>query len=356
MNERSHPRKPASFRLDDPRVTVAEAGESGRASHGGIRITPEPDALALPAPVEVIYPRRKRFPWGGLFWTALGGLVVLGLGLGATNLIEDLFARSEALGFTGIALAVLCALAFVVIVAREALALARLDTIEQLHARAGAVLTSDDRAQSDVIVRDLLKVAHDNPHLAHARAVMQSHATDIIDGADMLRLAERTLMAPLDQEARRLISSAASRVSIVTAVSPGAVIDMLFVFAAALRLVRQLARLYGGRPGTLGMFKLMRHVIAHLAVTGGMAASDSLIQQVLGHGVAAKLSARLGEGILNGLLTARLGLAAVDVTRPLPFSALPRPVLSDLVKDLKRRIDPAARIDAQKNLDFLERE
>ena len=107
MSERSHPRKPASFRLDDPRVTVAEAGESGRASHGGIRITPEPDAPALPAPVEVIHPRRKRFPWGGLFWTTLGGLVVLGLGLGAANLIEDLFARSEALGFTGIALAVL---------------------------------------------------------------------------------------------------------------------------------------------------------------------------------------------------------------------------------------------------------
>ena len=46
---------------------------------------------------------------------------------------------------------------------------------------------------------------------------------------------------------------------------------------------------------------------------------------MLGHGIAAKLSQRLGEGVLNGLLTARLGLAAIDVTRPMPFTALPRP-------------------------------
>ena len=91
---------------------------------------------------------------------------------------------------------------------------------------------------------------------------------------------------------------------------------MLFVFAASLRLIRQLARLYGGRPGALGMIALMRHVIAHVAITGGMAASDSLIQQVLGH-----------------------GLAAVDVTRPLPFTALPRPALSDLAKDLLTKRD-----------------
>ena len=340
MSERPHHRRPATFKLDDPGVVVMDADDKSRPSRGTIHVTPEPDSALLPVPLEPpILPARRGFRWGAMFWTALGGLVLLGLGLSTARLIEDLFARSEGLGYLGLVLAIAAALALVVVTAREAFGLARLAAIEKMHLRAAAALLSDDRAESRVIVQDLVKLAHQNPQLARARATLQGHADDIIDGADLIRLAERELMTPLDQEARRLVSLAAQRVSIVTAVSPRALIDVLFVFVASLRMIRQLARLYGGRPGALGMVRLMRHVIAHLAITGGMAASDSLVQQMLGHGIAAKLSQRLGEGVLNGLLTARLGLAAIDVTRPLPFTALPRPVLSDLAKDLLRKRD-----------------
>ena len=339
MTDRSKPRKPATFRLDDENVVVVDGDEAGRPVRGTVQITPEVEPQ-LPATIEAPALARRGFGWGTLFWSAVAGLVLLGLALGTVNLIEDLFARSESLGVLGIALTAAAALALGVITMRELTALVRLATIEKLHARASAVLLSDDREESRAVLRDLLKLAHQNPRLARARNALASHAEDIIDGADMIKLAERELMTPLDQEARRLVSSAAQRVSIVTAISPRAAIDIIFVFVAALRLIRQLARLYGGRPGALGMIRLLRHVIAHLAITGGMAASDSLVQQMLGHGLAAKLSQRLGEGMLNGLLTARLGLAAIDVTRPLPFTALPRPALTDLAKHLlKKRED-----------------
>jgi putative membrane protein len=336
MSERS--RRPATFRLDDPGVVVVDADDASRPSRGTVRVTPEADPAQLPVVIEPpILEARRGFRWGTVFWSAVGGLVLLALGLGMTGLIEDLFARSTGLGYLGLALSCVATLAFVAVVSREALGLSRLAAIEKLHLRAAETLVSDDSVESRAIVQELIKLAHQNPQLAHARARLQNHVDDIIDGADLIRLAERELMTPLDQEARRLISTAAQRVSLVTAVSPRAAIDILFVFLASLRLIRQLARLYGGRPGALGMFSLMRHVIGHVAITGGMAASDSLIQQMLGHGLAAKLSQRLGEGILNGLLTARLGLAAIDLTRPLPFTALPRPALSDLAKDLLRK-------------------
>ncbi len=336
-------RRPATFKLDDPSVVVTDPDETSRPARGTVHITPEVETPQLPVAVEpAALPTARRLRWGALFWGAVGGLALLAAALGVTELIENLFARSDSLGVLGLVLTSVAILSFLVIGAREAAALMRLATIEHLHRRAAEVIASDDRNESRNVLRDLLKIAHQNPHLARARATLTNHSADIIDGADMIRLAERELMSPLDQQARLLISATAQRVSLVTAISPRALFDVAFVFAASLRLIRQLALLYGGRPGTLGMIKLMRQVLAHLAITGGMAASDSVIQQILGHGLTAKLSQRLGEGFLNGLLTARLGLAAIDLTRPLPFTALPRPALTDLARDLlrKREDDP----------------
>src|SRR5690606_10832234 len=123
-------------------------------------------------------------------------------------------------------------------------------------------------------------------------------------------------------------------VSVVTAVSPRAFFDVLFVLWESVRLIRRVAAVYGGRPGTLGLFRLMKAVVSHLAVTGSIAIGDTVLQQFVGHGLAGRLSTKLGEGIVNGLMTARIGLSAMDVCRPLPFLAAERPRLKDLTADL----------------------
>ncbi|MEI6505867.1 MAG: hypothetical protein WCO90_08330 [Planctomycetota bacterium] len=51
-------------------------------------------------------------------------LILLGVGLSVTQLVENLFARSEGLGFVGLGFAVAAALALLVVIAREALGLA----------------------------------------------------------------------------------------------------------------------------------------------------------------------------------------------------------------------------------------
>jgi putative membrane protein len=336
MSTHRRHRRPAAFRLDDDRVTVRPVREAERDIGAAINVIPEPDA-ALPVPIRDAQslPRRG-FRWGTLFWGATGALVLLAIALGILDLIKDFFSRNAELGWLGLTLVTIAALSLAVIGMREAAGLMRLANVEHLRARAEDVIASDDRDGGGALVKDLISLMHKMPRLARARANLQRHLGEIIDGADLVRLAERELMSPLDQEARGLITASVMRVSVVTAVSSRASIDMLFVLVNFLNLLRKLSYLYGVRPGTLGMLRLLRHVISHLVLTGGLATSDSLIQQLLGHGIAAKLSARLGEGLLNGLLTARLGLATIDVVRPLPFAALPRPTLSDLMSEAMR--------------------
>ena len=134
-------RRPVTFKLDDPHVVVLEPDEAAsRPARGSISITPEaepePEPVFLPELPEMPpVPARKGFRWGVLFWSSLAGLILLGTVLGAIDLVGDLFARSEGLGFLGLMLAALFVIASIAIAAREIAGLTRLATIENLHRR-----------------------------------------------------------------------------------------------------------------------------------------------------------------------------------------------------------------------------
>ena len=76
-------------------------------------------------------------------------------------------------------------------------------------------------------------------------------------------------------------------------------------------------------------------MLGHLAITGGVALGEDVVQQLIGHGLTARLSARLGEGVMNGAFTGRIGIAAIDLCRPMPFIEAERPKLRDFIAELR---------------------
>ncbi|MGI9373591.1 MAG: YcjF family protein [Hyphomicrobiales bacterium] len=277
-------------------------------------------------------PSARGLKWGVIFAAAVTALISLGVGLWFTQLIENLFARADWLGWMATGLMALAGLALLVVVLRELFALARLKKLKNMRLQAEQALgTGKGGKEAAHRVRSFYQGRQD---MAWPLSRLKTHDNEVLDGPDWLKLTEKTLMAPLDEEAQRLIIKAAKRVSIVTAVNPAPALDVLFTGAQVLRLLRQIAGLYGGRPGSMETLRLARMVITHLSVTGGLAFSDSLIQHFVGHGLAGRLSAKLGEGTVNGIMTSRIGLAAMDLCRPMPYAALERPGLNEFLSEL----------------------
>jgi putative membrane protein len=335
--------KPRSFDLPaEPQPATSQASTPSRA----FEIDFPADALALeqdePQATREPKPASKRRLLARLGWGAFAGFVGLLFWFWLERLVLDLIAGNRMLGFTALSLLAIAGFAALIWMMREMLAIQRLARIDRLRQDAVSARESRLSAEAKTVVKALIGLYQDKPELARARLEQAENLDTVIDADDRLAMAERALLAPLDRQARIIVAESARRVSLVTALSPRAVIDLLFVGAEALRLTRRLSRLYGGRPGFFASWRLIRAVLGHLAITGGIAVGSDLASQVLGHGLAARISTKLGEGVLNGILTARVGLAAIAACRPLPFWVEDAPKVSDVAGSLLTRKEDKA--------------
>lgn len=274
---------------------------------------------------------RRRGGVGGWFLASALSLLGFVLSLAAWNYVTGLLASHPLLGWIAAVLVGALVLTAAILALREIVAYARLAGLGRLRAGAEAALAADDLAGAQATGAALARLYRGRADLAWAARRYDESGGQILDAETLLALAEREFLSPLDQAARREIESAARQVAAVTAMVPLALADVAMALVANLRMVGRIAALYGGRAGLFGNLRIIRAVMVHLVATGAVAVGDDLIHSVAGGGLLAKLSRRFGEGVINGALTARVGVAAMEVCRPLPFRVLPRPRITNLL-------------------------
>jgi putative membrane protein len=332
-NNETPPRKPRVFEPDDIAAEPSELDEV--AGSGAVTRRHEVAASRRVTARDI----NRGFRFGGILFSAMAALASIALGLWFTRFVSVAIERRDWTGWVAFALLIIIALALLGIVLRELIGFRRLARLAKLRALVKATVAQPNATNERKAVAALVAHYRGRADMAWGLARVREHTGDVLRQGDMLRLADRELIRPLDGEARRLILTSAKRVSTVTALSPLLWIAVGFVLVENVRMFRAIAGLYGGRPGVLGALRLARLVVAHVIATGGIAMTDDLFGQFVGQDLLRRLSRRLGEGAFNGALTARLGVVAVEVTRPLPYlDSEPlrmREIFAELVRSLR---------------------
>lgn len=164
---------------------------------------------------------------------------------------------------------------------------------------------------------------------------------------EQLQRFEEDVLSCADQQVNRVISKYSVDSAVLVALSPSAFLDMLLMLWRNQRMVTKVASAYGIKLGYWSRIKLWRQLLGNIAYAGASEVISDLGASMLGAELAGKLSLRAGQGLGAGLLTARLGLQAQRLCRPLQFTHVKRPGLAniqtDLLKQLAQRVPLRAR-------------
>lgn len=292
-------------------------------------LTAAPEGRAMQAAALIAAQRPSRLSrW---FWGSALALVGAVVSVGFWEFAMGLLDRAPLLGIAVSALVVVFLLVCVVVVVRELAALGRLRRVDGLRRASADAVQSGDLAEARVVADRLVAFYRGREDTRWGRDRFADRRGDMFDADALLGLVEDEILTPLDAAARREVEAASRQVATVTALVPLALADVAMALASSLRMIRRVAEIYGGRSGVLGSWRLTRAVFAHLVATGAVAAGDDLLEPVLGGSVLSKLSRRFGEGVVNGALSARVGVAAMEVCRPLPFSERHKPSVRGIV-------------------------
>jgi putative membrane protein len=344
-NSDEKPRAPRAFKIDDPALKSSdeieievEAGE-GAGSPPSRRLQPESPRGISAGDLQ------RGIRWGSLLLTAMTALATLAAGIWFTRFVSIALERQDWVGWVSFALLVTIAVSGGVLLLRELWGFRRLARLAKLRKLIKDAQGTGDVKREREAVSLLVRHYAGRSDLKWGLARLGEHAGDVLAPGDLMRLADRELLGAIDNEARRTVLKSSKRVATVTALSPIMWIAVGYVLVENVRMFRTLAGLYGGRPGVLGALRLGRLVVTHIIATGGLAMTDDLLGQFLGQDALRRLSRRLGEGAFNGALTARLGVAAIEVTRPMPFldtdPVRVREIFAELMRSLRSGREPA---------------
>jgi putative membrane protein len=217
---------------------------------------------------------------------------------------------------------------------RDFLALRHVEAVQHRIAEGPGVMRP---AEMQASIRGILAaIPRDRESMAAIEAFqrkVQRHHT----GAQQLDLLSTTVLATFDRRAEAIVRRAATRAFAINAISPTALTDALFFAATSIRMVREIAACYGHRPTAAATVHLLRRLMLEAGKLGAIDLAAATFTQHIAGAVVERVATSAAESMYAAQRTARLGLATMQLCRPIPFRPQEIPgITSSLIGNMLR--------------------
>ena len=203
------------------------------------------------------------------------------------------------------------------------------------------LLDGQSFGNSKPFVEELERFYVGKPHAVYFQRCIDQ-LPDYNNDRETINHIDTIFLEPLDKEAIRRISNHCMQTGTLVAVSPWAAADMLLSLWRSAKMIDEISEVYGLRPSMPNRLKLIRAVARQVMFVGAtQVATDIAIEAFGSQSLASVASVRLGQGIGAALYTARIGIAAMCMTRPIEFSEAKIPksraLVGPILQSLKKR-------------------
>lgn len=320
----------------------ADAGDPDATPPHPSALTPDPehDPETDGEPVEPVLAAGGNRAVGWL----LGAALVLffgSIGLDTVTFLAAQWRGHVLLGaFFSLAVLALTGSAMVLLL-RERRRLGRLDDRDTLRREAARLQRDHTFGEAQALLARVPPLAAGDPAVEAALARFHERIREPLGDPEILALYGDQVLPILDDRAMRAIVRNGAAVALLTGLSPLAWLDALLFLWRNGRMIREVAEVYGLRPGLAGSLILTRRSLQGLAMAGVTELAADAATDALGDSVATIVAARAGQGIANGLFMARIGLQAMALCRPIPFAPETRPRLRHIRREVLQALKEA---------------
>ena len=269
---------------------------------------------------------------GPLWWLvgSLGLLLIFMLLVDTYHFIAQQYHTSLFLGTLFLSLILSIASATFILSWRSYKNLQNLRSVAVLQQEGHQLLASEDYGKAIPYLNKITHLYTDKPDIKERLERFYLTFNDSHHDREVCSLFSNLVLKEIDQQAYAIITQRSKEAALMVMLSQIALLDSLLMLWRNVRMIRDIATLYGGKPGFLATLSLIKGVFQNIIYAGVSEVAADSVTEIMSSSVLSFMSAQAAQGVGSGVLTARLGLYTMQTCRPLPFLEAEKPRLKEI--------------------------